>query len=176
MTADDYISQLGINTDKENARKDGIFTYILDNNDDKKIAIASVSELLNLTAFTNQPAVSLTQGGSREINDYIFPKVETWIKSIHDAKFVITDSFHGCVFSIIFNKPFLAIGNQHRGQARFESLLKLFNLDDRLITHSSQITTEKIERKIDWPLINSIIESQKKQSLNYLKKNLKNTL
>lgn len=45
----------------------------------------------------------------------------------------IVDSFHGMVFSIIFNKPFWAIGNVSRGMSRFTSLLKMFHLEDRLL-------------------------------------------
>lgn len=46
---------------------------------------------------------------------------------------IITDSFHACVFSILFGKPFLVIGNQNRGMARFYSLLEMFGLEDRLV-------------------------------------------
>ena len=59
--------------------------------------------------------------------------VEQWLRSFDDAEFVLTDSFHGCVFSIIFRKQFLAVGNKKRGLSRFDSLLTLFSLQDRLI-------------------------------------------
>ena len=59
--------------------------------------------------------------------------VEEWLNAFFTAKMVIVDSFHGVVFSIIFNKPFWVIGNAKRGNARFSSLLKLFELDDRLV-------------------------------------------
>jgi hypothetical protein len=47
---------------------------------------------------------------------------------------VVTDSFHACVFSILFGKPFVAIGNKRRGMSRFKSLLGTLGLNDRLIT------------------------------------------
>lgn len=43
-----------------------------------------------------------------------------------DAKYVITDSFHGTVFSILFEKPCVVIQNSSRGNDRFRSLLKMF--------------------------------------------------
>ena len=43
-----------------------------------------------------------------------------------DASYVVTDSFHGTVFSIIFDKEFKCLYNKSRGSARFESLLKLY--------------------------------------------------
>ena len=44
-----------------------------------------------------------------------------------DSTYVVTDSFHGTVFSIIFEKDFKCIYNETRGAARFESLLNLYN-------------------------------------------------
>lgn len=53
--------------------------------------------------------------------------VSEWLAMFRDASFVVTDSFHGTVFSIIFGKEFKCIYNESRGAARFESLLKLYN-------------------------------------------------
>ena len=44
-----------------------------------------------------------------------------------DAAYVVTDSFHGTVFSIIFEKEFKCFYNEKRGAARFDSLLNLYN-------------------------------------------------
>lgn len=77
--------------------------------------------------------------------------IEEWLAMFRDAAFVITDSFHGTVFSIIFNKPFLTIGNTSRGMARFFSLLKMFGLQDRLFDVDKMVN---IPGKIDWNLVN----------------------
>ena len=53
--------------------------------------------------------------------------VPEWLAMFRDASYVVTDSFHGTVFSIIFGKDFKCIYNKSRGSARFESLLKLYN-------------------------------------------------
>lgn len=49
--------------------------------------------------------------------------VEEWISIFRDASFIVTDSFHGTVFSIIFGKPFRCVANIGRGNARFLDLL-----------------------------------------------------
>ena len=54
--------------------------------------------------------------------------VPEWLAMFRDASYVVTDSFHGTVFSIIFGKEFKCIFNKKRGSARFESLIKLYNL------------------------------------------------
>ena len=53
--------------------------------------------------------------------------VSEWLAMFRDASYVVTDSFHGTVFSIIFEKNFKCVYNESRGAARFESLLKLYN-------------------------------------------------
>ena len=53
--------------------------------------------------------------------------VPEWLAMFRDASYVVTDSFHGTVFSIIFEKEFKCIYNEGRGAARFESLLNLYN-------------------------------------------------
>ncbi|SOD11539.1 Polysaccharide pyruvyl transferase [Fibrobacter sp. UWB16] len=52
--------------------------------------------------------------------------VPEWLAMFRDASYVVTDSFHGTVFSIIFGKEFKCIYNKDRGSARFDSLLKLY--------------------------------------------------
>ena len=88
-----------------------------------------------------------------------------------DAKMVFTDSFHGCVFSIIFNKPFWVIGNTERGNARFDSLLKIFNLQDRLIS-PDDINKTDLTLPINWEKVNSIKKEWQEKSFNFLKNNL----
>ena len=53
--------------------------------------------------------------------------IPEWLAMFRDASYVVTDSFHGTVFSIIFGKEFKCIYNQGRGAARFESLMNLYN-------------------------------------------------
>ena len=69
--------------------------------------------------------------------------VEEWLSDFANASFVFTDSFHGCVFSIIFEKAFVAIGNNSRGMDRFTSLLASFHLEDHLLLSDGQYDPDK---------------------------------
>ena len=98
----------------------------------------------------------------------------SWLRAFMDAKMVIVDSFHGAVFSIIFNKPFWIIANPERGNARFSSLLKLFGLENR-ITDVFHLHEIDINQPIDWKSVNEIkyrkiIES--KAIFKYLESNI----
>lgn len=59
--------------------------------------------------------------------------VEKWLSYFRDSSMVITDSFHGTVFSIIFNKEFYVLQNAERGVARIVSLLNTFELEYRIL-------------------------------------------
>lgn len=63
-----------------------------------------------------------------EANTNAVLTVPEWLAMFRDASYVVTNSFHGTVFSIIFEKEFRCLYNQSRGSARFESLLNLYNL------------------------------------------------
>lgn len=92
--------------------------------------------------------------------------MESWLCGFYDSKYVVTDSFHVCVFAIFFNKPFVAYANKERGYARFKSLLRIFELEDRLIFSLEDFS--KINDKIDWTRINKKIDAMRSISLNFL--------
>ena len=90
---------------------------------------------------------------------------------IENSFMVLTDSFHACVFSILFEKPFIVYGNKKRGVARFLSLLKIFGIEDRLVTNNKE--AEKIiSQPIDWEKVNTIKKEWQEKSINFLKSNL----
>ena len=101
----------------------------------------------------------------KHIEDCIYPPVTKWLRAFMDAEMIICDSFHGCVFSIIFNKPFWVIGNEKRGNARFDSLLKTFGLQERLISMADNID---IEMPIDWNKVNMILTEKRNFSKSLL--------
>ena len=91
--------------------------------------------------------------------------VEYWLSSFRDANYVITDSFHGTVFSIIFRKPFISIVNKKRGSDRFVSLLSKFNLMSR-ISDTKESAFDDLA--INWTNVDTIMEYERKKSLRFL--------
>lgn len=106
----------------------GVVTYILDGNEINSQVVRDVSNSL----FLPVEAISLCPLDKNGFPAVMFP-VEWWLNSFAQADFVVTDSFHGCVFSIIYRKPFIAIANGERGIDRFTSLLGYLGLQDRLV-------------------------------------------
>lgn len=148
--------------------------YVLDSNEDKEKLIANVANLLNYEVFTAHQKKKPNKQNIQNIEDFVFPKVTTWLNGFYSAKFIITDSFHGTVFSILFNKPFLVMANAKRGKARFESLLKMFGLEDRLILDPKAVNPEKLNDlpPIDWERVNSVLANKRAFAMDFLKSNL----
>ena len=169
LSKEDYIQRLSLaTTPKSNGN---LSVYILDN--DKRIDkfIKEFSEKNNLKPFKTNSRV---EEHDAPISERQQPPLEQWLRSFYDAEFIITDSFHACIFSIIFQKPFLCIGNKCRGMARFESLLSMFDLTDRLVD-ISELNNHKIS-DIDWTKVNKILSSKRSEAHSFLKIHYKNIL
>ena len=139
------------------AQKGQIFAYILDQNERKSEILKSVSEREGL--------------GVREVNDKVNRvSIEEWLSLIAGAQLVITDSFHGCAFSILFNKPFFAFINENRGSSRFYSLFESFELQDRVIKSASDVSLSK---QVDWARVNEILSRRREASREFLISNLR---
>lgn len=145
-----------------------LFNYVLDITPEKSKFIENVAERLGLVSFSST-AKSFRDLGRKRLNECIFPPVTKWIRGFMDAEFVITDSFHGTVFSIIFNKNFIAVGNATRGMTRFTSLLKTFGLEERLILEINDRALQIADSPIDFKKVNEILETEKVKSIAFLK-------
>lgn len=148
--------------------KGTLLTYILDNFHNNYNVIQSVAKEYDLTPFSVMPERTFLEVGKNHIGACIFPPVTEWLRAFLDAEYIVTDSFHGTAFSIIFNKPFLSISNKKRGMTRITSLLNMFGLEERLILTSTEVTLEKIKSPIDFQRVNNILENEKQKSLLFL--------
>ena len=123
-----------------------IMTYILDPSTRKNNIIDGIADTLNIETF------SVSARNEKAKISEKATSVSTWLAGFKNSEYVITDSFHGMVFSILFKKKFLAIGNNERGLARFVSLLGFLGLEDRLILENDdqQRILEKGMKSIDY--------------------------
>lgn len=112
--------------------KGTLLNYILDETPEKRTLMEQIAKNKRLIPFRVNSKV---EDRTAPLEERIQPPVEQWLRGFYDAEFVVTDSFHACVFSILFNKSFVVIGNKERGMARFSSLLKLFNIESRIIVN-----------------------------------------
>ena len=148
--------------------KGTLLNYVLDGSDAINRLIDEIAAQKHLVPFAvNNP---FEYDDAKPLNMRIKPSVEIWLRGFYDAEFVVTDSFHACVFSIIFKKQFVVVGNKERGMARFESLLKMFGLEDRLVADDVDINSLQ---PIDYDKVYQLYGKLKEKSYCFLSENLK---
>lgn len=162
LNAEDYVLQFDLKSVKQS---DGdLLVYILDKSKNKDKILSTVIKETGLKPFfVNNELISKRA----PIEDRIAPSIELWLRGFYDAKMVITDSFHACVFSILFNKPFFVLGNAGRGLSRIKSLLKVFGLENRYVDLNEKLKCDK-----NPDTINTTLDILRRFSISVLKENL----
>jgi len=142
---------------KKIMQKKYIFIYTIFGSEYIKNAIRNASYFYNFDSYYFQ------LNNNSSIIEFIY--------YLFKSNAVITDSFHGTIFSIIFNKPFITIYDKFNAKGRFTGLGKLFEVQDRLYENKQQIDIEQLIKplKINYKLLNKL----KIKSINFIKKNLK---
>lgn len=146
--------------------KGNLLVYILDETPDKTALIKNIADKYNLKPFK---VGSNTENIHAPLKDRIQPPVEEWLRGFYDAEFVVTDSFHACVFAILFEKQFVVIGNKKRGMSRFQTLLSMLGLEDRLIDDNINIDSLSY---INYDVIVNKLSRLKEISISFLKTSL----
>ena len=139
-------------------REPFVFAYILDQSEEKVESIKSFATSKGLPYFIMSAGPEVSEGDS----------IELWLSYFRDANYVITDSFHGTAFSIIFNRDFYVFGNKERGNSRFDSLLGCLELRDRIVNR--QVTELPA---VEWDKVNAKRGSLRESSLKWLSSNFK---
>ena len=160
LLKEDYFNLLSL--DKVAHSQGNLLVYILDETEDKTELINRIAKDYHLVPFRVNADVD---NQCFPLNKRIQPTVEKWLRGFYDAEYVITDSFHGCVFSIVFRKPFVIYANKTRGLARFESLLDQLHLKNCMVS-----SADGFNGFFDYLQdINRVLDAQRDKSLTLLK-------
>lgn len=165
LLGSDEIASLAANAENRPA-KGKIMTYILDPSKEKSAAVDFMSRV---TAAQVYDASVNPYARELPLSERVVPSLEQWIAGFADADFVITDSFHGCVLSILMHKKFLAVGNSRRGMARLSSLLNMFGLEGRLVHGiDPEDDGEYFLSDIDWEDVDEKLKAFREHSVKFL--------
>lgn len=128
-------------------KEDYVFVYWLGNKEDKQKSIIEANvfdkKIVDISLRGDEPLMS----------------IEDWLSYIKYADKIITDSFHGCVFSILFKKQFTICANKSGGNGRLHSLFKMLGIYN---------TTDSI----DYSTIDSKLNSWRNLSYTFIKQSL----
>lgn len=140
-----------------------VLSYILDPSLHKKQLVLACAESVN------HESVELLENGK-------YVTIGNWLRAFSNCEAVVTDSYHGVIFSIIYEKSFVAIVNSKRGRARFDSLLCLLDLADRLVdaeefTKAADLINNPIDYKTVRERLTNLRDSSKDFLLGAISKN-----
>lgn len=95
-----------------------------------------------------------------------------WLYKLYGSKFIVTNSFHCTVFSLLFHRPFITVlkkGLSAGMNGRIESLLKLVGLEHRAVAEYDRNQVEDLcQSDIDWHNIDDKIDSFRKVGQQFL--------
>lgn len=96
--------------------------------------------------------------------------VEGWIRRIGGAKFVITDSFHGTIFSILYHRQFILYEKSPKLTSRMRSILLLLGLEDRIVPNEATPLEikKKLQKKIDYKTVQGRLKELRNSSNDFL--------
>lgn len=128
---------------------------------------------LSLTSSVKQAVYSYAEDNHLKVKYFTADanftlSIPEWIAVFRDASLILTDSFHGTLFSIIYKKNFITLVNNSRGTSRFHSILRHFGLLDRLMD-ADNLDFNTFSRSIDWGSVDKILEKSKEKSICFLR-------
>lgn len=143
--------------------KKQIFTFIFSSKQETKNIINAISEDLHLPIFKHS-----------KLSYYLNNSPRQWLTNIRNSSYIITDSFHGLAFSIIFKKEFFVLCADEKKFTRLKSLLNLLGLEDRYILSVEDYIKRKKElsKVVNYDEVYKILSVEQKKYQDFIEKNL----
>lgn len=145
-----------------------IFSYIFQSCSQSKMVQQTISDLLKSPICSIQTLLFLIKGNKGLYN--LSPS--RWISAIEMSDYVITDSFHSTVFSLIAHRPFISLSLNAWGSdwnERIKSLLKAVNLKERLLEKPTKENIIKLfNTPIDWEDVEGKLYKLRNKGWTYL--------
>lgn len=143
----------------DDRQRNDIYTFFVSNSSEYRNCANRIGRELGLPLFKHS-----------KYSYYFKNSPQHWITYIKNASVVITDSFHGVAFSIIFNKQFFVLWGEESKSTRITSLLNLLGLGDRYIKSEDDYLARKddLHRQIDYEAVNRILAAERCKYDEYL--------
>lgn len=146
-----------------------ILVYCLENSNKEFIDIVNcIINKLGLCVICNQKSFFKSRRFINTIKTFGSSGPDEFLSYLLHAEFVVTNSFHGTAFSIIFNKKFICVPHLTLG-SRMTDLLKKFGLSERIVENKNQINDELISFDINYVDAENKIKFYKEKSFAFLR-------
>lgn len=153
-----YADFEGLVLDKR--KKKQIFTFLFGGNkQETKDIVKAISNDLDLPVFRHSKLSYYLNNGPRK-----------WLTNIRNSSYVITDSFHGLAFCLIFKKEFFVLCADEKKFTRLKSLLDLLGLQNRYIESLDDYQQRKLMllESIDYSSVNSILQNEQNKYNHFI--------
>ncbi|AKA39326.1 polysaccharide pyruvyl transferase family protein [Yersinia ruckeri] len=162
LKKDEWLSKLKIKKEEVSENKKYILLYVIKKTDLLKKVVAKIKKDLGLKVILVNQGLFFDSVVDSHIRD---AGPVDFISYVNNASFIITDSFHGTTFSIIFNKPFVSV-SPGKNINRISSLLAKLHLESRIVYDLDEI--ENITYDIDFDDVNERLNLERKKSIDFI--------
>ena len=168
------VYEKAINYAEVSEKEPYVLGYILNPTEEKRNALLKASQKLQLPLKVildgqenydkNYKAMNLDDAVLGTVG------VEDWLYYFKNAQFILTDSYHGLCFSLIFHKNFICFGNRLRGMSRFNTLIEITKLDDHMLLNPQDGSLDDLlYRVIDYNAVEQRLDIERRRSREWLK-------
>lgn len=151
-----------------------VFCYFLNIKDSGEVFWNSIKKWCDRNNYSLKVSCTERTYSMFEKNYRLYLSPEEWLSYYKNSKYIFTNTFHGTVFAIIFNIPFIYIqqaGQSEKQNGRIISILKKFHLLNRILKNEMNINNQ-IMQEIDWTYVNKIKQSERNRIIEYLKEEI----
>lgn len=136
-----------------------IYTFLLNNSIEAKNIVNEIAKTYKIKIRKNTI-----------LDTYLFSGPRQWLTKIKNAEYVITDSFHGLAFSIIFRKNFFILSADKNKFTRIDSLLNLLNLSERYVSsiEDFQMRATQLKQNINYSKVYEILTEERKKFKQFI--------
>lgn len=152
---------------KKNSPRHEIFSFLLGRNNNTDEICRLVSDVVSLPLYSPSKMSLLFASGPI-----------TWLNNIKRFDYIITDSFHGLAFSLIFHKKFLVLCADEKKFTRLYSLLKLLKLEERFFSSKEDLINRVgiVNKDIDYKHVDELLSIERCKTIEFLKQNISEVL
>lgn len=148
---------------KKNVKGDYVLIYEIHNNPNLDDYAKRFAAHIGLPLVRVSPTLHQFARGGKMV---FCPGIGTFLSYIRNARYMLTDSFHGTAFAINFNTQFLEVLPNNKTGARNQSILQLTGLQDRIVADFNDFSL--VDRQIDYAAVNEILKGERWKSMGKL--------
>ena len=153
-----------------------IFCYFLGNNPEHREFAQKIKEQLGLRIVALQHMDEYVAGDGEYVDKVLYDiDPSQFVALIRDAELILTDSFHGSVFSVLYHKKFFVMNRHKDGEvrstnSRIDTFCGLLNLEKRHLTGDLMAYSEdKVLQEIDYDIVDQRLHDSRNSSIAFLK-------